>query len=118
MDANQELQLTNRAIRGRWNIPLKTKQDTVRLISEVINNTEESADTRLKAAKIAGELDKIDLRDEEIHTPRQLNVSLTKLPTSELLEKLQHLTKDDPSLFQKLQQRLLPKPVESHIVDS
>lgn len=104
-----DLTLTRRAARGQWNVPARVKQKSV----EVIENILHSGDPELKldAIKTAAVLDKIDLKEVEIYTPKNINV--TQMPTKELLTKLETLLEaEDTPLLASLKERLLPKTTD------
>ena len=98
-----ELTLTRRAARGRWNVSNKIKEDSIKTIERIL---ESGADPELKlnAINTAATLDRIDLKEDEIHTPQRL--ILEKTPTTQLLENLAGLIGEDTC--NKIRQKLLP----------
>ena len=98
-----ELTLTRRAARGRWNVSNKIKEDSIKTIERIL---ESGADPELKlnAINTAATLDRIDLKEDEIHTPQRL--ILEKTPTTQLLKNLAGLIGEDTC--NKIRQKLLP----------
>ena len=105
-ELSEDLHLVKQAVRGRWNVPQDIKDSAIRTIRSTLQDMNiEDPKIKLEAIKIAALLDKIDLEEEKMHTPKKLQI--TKTSTVELFEKLQELVGHDAAI-EGLKRRMLP----------
>jgi hypothetical protein len=84
-----ELALTRRAIRGKWNVSAAAKKRAVQEIERILSDINVDDKLKLEAIKTAGLLDRIDLEEQKMHTAK--NITITKVDTKELLTRLREL---------------------------
>lgn len=106
-EVGEDFRLLSRGIRGRWDIPQTIRTKSVNTIEVILSDPNLDPSLKLEAIKVVAALDKLNLLEEQIYTPK--TVHITKTSTSALIGKLSGIL--DQSALNTLCSRLgLPLP--------
>ena len=107
VETEEDFRLLSKGIRGRWDIPQTIRTKSVKTIEVILSDPNLDPSIKLEAIKVVAALDKLNLLEEQIYTPK--TVHITKTSTSALIGKLSGIL--DQSALSSLCTRLgLPPP--------
>jgi hypothetical protein len=88
----QDLPLFRRAFAARWDIPQETKKKVVDFARETLESQDTSSQDKTRAAKLLIEVDKLNLRQEQMLLPKiNVNIDYHKLSDADIERKLKEL---------------------------